>query len=402
MKKQSLRVSAKSACRMFQDDDNTRQLWSLTLPVKELPRGLPYGPNARNAKLNVKPVQAMQETLNVEPQEFIYYNNGIMLVVESLQARRIDGGDFDVQISYLESTDSDDEQDRFSGHGVLNGGHTYMALMNALEQADRSSDSYPHIDRAYVQVTVAVGIKEDDVPRISRARNLSRPVPEYSLKNLEGQWDKVIACLPQKYHKNVVFKEGDPDKFPAYTVVDLVQRLALLNNELFPWRSDRSKGVKELHPVSVYTGKGSLVSRWNNGKNYGQVLPLLPDILWLEEKVMEAHEQCNGKGGDKIVVSRMSGNAAKPCTLITGKTFGVTVAAPYVMPVMAAFRVFIQDGRWIRAKEDLWEEYGFMLVKKLWEEYKLEGRSSAATFGRSKSTWATLVNEVVKDFIRVQ
>lgn len=412
MQEKHLRFFAKSACRVFQDeqdwttrgDSGDRQLWSLTLAVNNLPRNLPYGPNARNARLDAKPAKAMLNTLESEPENFIYYNNGIMLVVGSFQAKRVEGGHFDIRIAYTESSDSDDELDRFLGHGVLNGGHTYKALTHALDGPHSPGEFYPKIDRAFVQVTVAVGINEDNIASISRARNLSKPVPDYALKNLNGDWEGIRVYLPMQCRPNVVFKpeelEGDLDRRPVYTVVDLVQRLALLNNDLFPWRSDKSSGVRELHPLAAYTGKGSLIARWAE-ENYRQVLPLLPDILWLEEKVMEAHQSLNGHGNGKVAISKVSGCDKRPCTLITGKSFSLTVAAPFVMPVMAAFRVLLKDGRWIAPKEELWDKYGVRLVKKLWEEYKSEGRSSAASFGRSKSTWITLVNEITRDFVQI-
>jgi len=100
------------------DNDDKKQIWTLTLAVKELPQGFPYGPNARNADLNAKPAKAMLKTLESEPKQFIYYNNGIMLVVDSLQAKRVEGGDFEVTIKYIEP---DEETEDFVGHGVLNG-----------------------------------------------------------------------------------------------------------------------------------------------------------------------------------------------------------------------------------------------------------------------------------------
>ncbi|WP_235082916.1 hypothetical protein ACF3DV_00395 [Chlorogloeopsis fritschii PCC 9212] len=37
-------VITKSACRAFVDGE--AEIWNLTLPVLELPKGLPFGPNA--------------------------------------------------------------------------------------------------------------------------------------------------------------------------------------------------------------------------------------------------------------------------------------------------------------------------------------------------------------------
>jgi hypothetical protein len=396
-----IRLFAKSACRVFQDsiaEDSTqeRQIWSLTLSVEQLPQDLPYGPNARNADLSAKPAKAMLATLRSEPEQFIYYNNGIMLVVGSLRTKRVEGGDFEVLLSYNEP--NEDTED-FLGHGVLNGGHTYRALMHALHGTHKRGEKYPEIDKAFVQVTVAVGIDEESVSSISRARNLSKAVPDYALKNLEGDWQRIEDYLPKKYRKNVVFKpnefEANPEEAPQYTVVDLVQRLALFNNKLFDFR-------KESHPISAYTGKGSLIKKWNND-DYADIFHLLPEILWLEEKVMEKHEQINGhsNNGKTIVITKVSGCSKKQSSLITGKRFSLTVAPPFIMPVLAAFRLLIKDGEWIEPVEDLWEKYGDLLVSRLWETYKNEGRSSAASFGRSKSTWTTLTNTIAMKFVQI-
>ena len=396
MKNKQVQFLAKSACRVFQDNDDKRQIWTLILAVKDLPQGFPYGPNARNADLGVKPAKAMLETLKSEPKEFIYYNNGIMLVVESLHAKRVDGGDFEVKIEYSEP---DEGTEDFVGHGVLNGGHTFKVLMHALYGQHKPKENYPNINQAHVQVTVAVGIDEESVSSISRARNLSKAVPDYALKNLEGDWQQIEKYLPGSCRKNVIFKpneyEEDPDNDPKYTVVDLVLRLALLNNELFDFK-------KEHHPTAAYSGRGSLVSKWDNEK-YNDILPLLPDILWLEEQILATHESLNGHStnGKKIVISKVSGCSTKSSTLITGRTFNLTVAPPFIMPVLAAFRLLIKDGKWIAPKEELWEKYGVMLVERLWDTYKTEGRSSAASFARSKSTWSTLTNLIAMQFVQI-
>lgn len=395
MRNKQIEFFAKSACRVFQDDDNSRQIWTLTLAVENLPRDLPYGPNARNADLSAKPAKAMLKTLESEPRSFIYYNNGIMLVVESLSAKRVESGDFQVRIRYSEP---DEETEDFVGHGVLNGGHTYKTLMYALYGQHKPKENYHNINQAHVQVTVAVGIEEESVASISRARNLSKAVPDYAMKNLEGDWQEIENFLPSDYRKNVVFKpnEDDSDSSLRYTVVDLVQRLALLNNELFPFKDDR-------HPTIAYSGKGALVSQWDNEK-YKSILPLLSDILWLEEKIMEAHGLLNGKGKDngKTVISKVNGCSDKSSTLITGRTFNFTVASSFVFPVLAAFRLLLRDGKWIEPKEELWERYGVMLVQRLWEKYHKDGRSNAAFFARSNDTWSTLTYLIfMQQFVQI-
>lgn len=394
MKPLELAFTAKYACRSYVE--GSAEIWNLTVSASEIPKGLPYGPNARNASLSAKPAKAMLKTLKNEPEKFILYNGGIMLIADKISAKRIDGGDFKVQIELTVPT-TEDEGD-FLGHGVLNGGHTYKALMHALYGQHKPKESYPKTSTAFVQLSVAVGIEEDEISQISHARNLSLSVPVYALKNLEHIWQPIEAALPQEYRRNVVFKpneDGEFDDKAEYDVTDLVRRLALLNNKLFDFRQDK-------HPIKAYQSRGSLVQSWKE-EDYQEIIPLLKDILWLEEQIIKQHEEINGKGsGKKIVISKVSGCKAKSMKLITGyETKQLTLGDIFFMPILAAFRVFVKDGDWIKPVEELWEEWGSNLVDRLWDTYRSEGRSSASAFGRSKSTWSTLTNMVAMQFIQI-
>ncbi|MEH2002369.1 MAG: AIPR family protein [Nostoc sp.] len=393
-----LSVSAKSACRAFVDGET--EIWNLTIPVSELPQGLPFGPNARNASLDAKPAKAMLKTLSSEPEKFVLYNSGIMLIADQIKATRVEGGDFTVKLK-LNVPTSDDEGD-FLGHGVLNGGHTYKCSMHALHGKHKRGELYLRIASAYVQVSVAVGINEDEIKNISRSRNLSLSVPLYALKNLAHDWKPIEEALPEQYRHNVLFKPNEDwgiDEKVNYDVTDLVRRLALFNNKLFDFRQDK-------HPLKAYSSLGSLVQDWKE-EDYKEVIPLLKDILWLEQKIMEQHVKVNGKvnatgaSGKKIVISKVSGCSQKPMKLITGVEIPLTIGEIFYMPVLAGFRVLLRDGQWTKPVEELWEEWGPKLVDRLWDTYKSEGRSSASAFARSKSTWSTLTNMVAMQFVQI-
>lgn len=387
-------LRAKSCCRAFVDGDT--EIWNLTIPVSELPKGLPFGPNARNASLDAKPAKAMLKTLSSEPEKFILYNSGIMLIADEIKSTRVEGGDFIVKIK-LNVPTSDDEGD-FLGHGVLNGGHTYKVSMHAQYGNHKANESYPEISKAFVQISLAVGIKEEEIAKISRSRNLSLSVPLYALKHLEHEWKPIEEALPKEYHPNVVFRpneDADLDEKVKYDVTDLVRRLALVNNKLFDFRKDK-------HPLKVYSSPGGLVQRWNQ-EDYKEVIPLLKDILWLEQKIMEQHVKVNGTGakGGKIVIAKVSGCRQKPMKLITGAEIALTIGDIFYMPVLAAFRVLIKDGQWTKPVEELWGDWGPKLVDLLWDTYKKEGRSKASAFASSKSTWSTLSNMVAMHFVQI-
>lgn len=394
MEMRNVLMTAKSACRSYVDGET--EIWNLAVPASELPQNLPYGPNARNASLTAKPAKAMLKTLKDEPDKFILYNSGMMLIADKIAAKRIEGGDFKVSIS-MDIPSAEDEGD-FLGHGVINGGHTYMVLMHALHGKHKPRESYPNLSQACVQVSVAVGINEDEVAQISLARNLSLSVPLYALKNLDNIWQPIKEALPPEYRRNVVFKPNEDGEFEGkadYDVTDLVRRLGLLNNKLFDFRNDK-------HPIKAYQSRATLVKEWKE-ENYKEVLPLLKDILWLEEQIFKKQESINGtKGaGKKIVISKVSGCKAKKMKLITGYTSDLTLGDIFYMPVLAAFRVFIKNGEWIEPVDVLWEKWGDKLVDRLWDTYRQEGRSSASAFARSKSTWSTLTNMLAMQFVQI-
>lgn len=394
MKIEKLTVSAKYACRAY--SNGTTEIWNLTIPVSQLPKGLPYGPNARNASLDAKPAKAMLKTLAIEPERFILYNGGLMLIAHEIKASRVDGGDFNVNLT-LNVPTNEDEGD-FLGHGVLNGGHTYKVLMHALYGKHKRGESYVNASDAYVQLSVAVGIDEAEIAQISRARNLSQSVPVYALKNLARDWKPIEDALEKKYRQNIIFKPNEDEDWEEeakYDVTHLIRRLALVNNYLFDFRQDK-------HPMKAYSSPGSLIQNWKE-EDYKEVIPLLNDILWLEEQIMEQHVNINGTQATAKtkVISKVSGCSKSPMKLITGKEIPLTIGDIYYMPILAAFRVLIKDGQWIEPVDQLWEQWGSKLVESLWDNYKREGRSSAAVFARSKSTWSTLTNLVAMQFVRI-
>lgn len=368
MKPETYAFACQKVCRSHRIDN--RELWALTVLAKDLPLGLKYGPNARFAELKTRAAKDMLETLETEPESFIFKNNGIMVVADSLRSE-----DNKVTLVCHESEPDDDSP----GHGVLNGGHTYRVLQHALSSTDPRFTNVG--EKAAVLITVGLGIPDEEIWRISRARNTSEKVPLHALRELAGDWSIVKANLPASSRHLVAFKPNDPEATDElYDTTDLVRRLALLNNEAFP----AEDGV---HPVAAYTSITSVVKRYKP-ETFLSVGQLLPDVLKLEELIVRHWEEINGNGPNKVGITRASGCSAESCTLLSGHRAKLTLADPFVLPIIAAFRVFIKDGKWVQPMEDLWEKYGPKTVKALWEAYRETGRSSAAVFGRAKGSWA--------------
>lgn len=359
--------SCQKVCRSHRIEGS--ELWTLTVQAKDLPLGFKYGPNARFAELKTRAAKEMLETLESDPGSFIFKNNGMMLVAEAIRSEGTE-----VSLVCAESEPDEDAP----GHGVLNGGHTYKVLQHALTSKDPRFQEVG--EQAFVILTVGIGISEDEIWRISRARNTSEKVPLHALRELAGDWSIVKAHLPPTSRPLVAFKPNDPEApDELYDTTDLIRRLALLNNKMFP-------AEQGSHPVQAYTSIGTVVKKYTPS-SFAEVAPLLPDALKLEEMIVRHWEAVKGKGGEKIFITKASGCSAEPSQLLSGYTASITLADPFVLPVMAAFRVFIVGGRWAVPMDDLWEKYGPKTVRALWEAYRETGKSSAAVFGRAKGSW---------------
>jgi AIPR protein len=237
MKTAKYSFAVEKACRSVKDGD--KELWTVTVRLKHLPRNLKYGPNARYATLDTKPAKEMLRTLSADPETFVYKNNGLMVVAQGVKA---EGSLVEMHCKEKDGDPADDEN--FIEHGVLNGGHTYRVLEHVLDSNDEQFAQA--IETATVLITVAIGISQDDIAGISRARNTAQSVPLYALRNLAGDWSILKKYLPADVRKRVAFKPADPDANAdaEYDTTDLVRRIALLNNDMFP----AEQGV---HPVPV-------------------------------------------------------------------------------------------------------------------------------------------------------
>jgi hypothetical protein len=325
MKNAKYSFAVEKACRSVKEGE--REMWTLTVRLKHLPRGLKYGPNARYATLDSKPAKEMLKTLAADPETFVYKNNGIMVVAQSI---KVDGNVVEMHCREVEQDDGEE----IIEHGVLNGGHTYRVLEHVVDSGEERYEQA--FEATSVLMTVAIGISQDDIASISRARNTAQSVPLYALRNLAGDWSILKKHLPADVRKRIAFKPADPEADPdaEYDTTALVRRIALLNNDMFP----AQQGV---HPVAAYTSIGTLVTKYKQ-ENFVAIAPLLPDLLRLEELVVRRSEAINGRGPGKVLISNASGCSKEPCVLLSGYESSLTLADPFVLPVIAAFRVFVK------------------------------------------------------------
>src|SRR5229473_120706 len=357
--------------------------WILWVRVRSLPSDLPLDPNARNPVLEGRIPEAIEATLRERPVEFVRLNSGLTIVARACNVR-----DYQATLILQSFSEKEEQEDGRRGDGLLNGGHTYAIIQQVLKDtpADAIPAGMPDPGEAVVRVEVQTGLREEDLADISRARNTSIPVPEFAIQNLARKWSGIEAQLTPDMRKRVAFKGGDPratDNALDLDVGDLVKLLALFNNRLYP------AGKKE--PVAAYTSEKALIQRWKP-QDYDHLVPRLRDFIRLHDAVVLEYaskfSSTRGRKADGVRVAR----EGQRFTLLIGVQTELLVPAPFVFPVLAALRVFLDESGWLVPVDQLISdpEYVPFLCGDAYEQYRKEGRSNAAYFGRNRQVWQNL------------
>mgnify|MGYP000718196507 CR=1 FL=1 len=119
-------------------------IYYLLVNMKDLPENIPLDVNPRVPKMGTNVEKRLINAV-VEPETDFYVNNrGIVI---SAQAFSFNSTDSEVTIDLGEQND---ENDRFS-YGILDGGHTYTAIM-------QNRDKIPENIEKYVRIEVIISV----------------------------------------------------------------------------------------------------------------------------------------------------------------------------------------------------------------------------------------------------
>jgi AIPR protein len=357
--------------------------WVLWVRAGDLPVDLPLDPNARRPDTSTKTPQAIKTTLQENPEHFVRLNSGITIVARDAS---VDPTKPPTVQLWLDSCTPEEEEEGKRGDGVLNGGHTYAVIKEVLAEYEKDPDRAERKDPrdAVVRVEVQTGISEDQLAAISRARNTSTPVQEYSIKNLGQAWAGIKKVLPLDIRKRVAFLENDPeatDNSLDLDVGDLVKLLALFSPLYPPGKKD---------PIAAYQNEKALVARWKP-EQYVDLIPHLPDFIKLHDMVGQVFAKKVMQKAGKVDGVRLAPKD-RPFILLSGMKSKHLIPPSFTFPVLAALRVFFDNGRWLVPMEKLISDpqYVEALCEYAYEQYREVGRSRASYFGRNKQVWRTL------------
>lgn len=308
------------------------------VPVTELPTVFdefmavnPRVPNRTKRGVLTGPVsQGILKTLRELPDEMALKNQGLYILADNVSFK---GGK-------LRFTLSDKGK-----HGLVNGGHTYAAIMEAREGA--TEEELAQLGEAYVKLNIMSGIPVDFVAELAEGLNRSRQVDDPSLMNLQGEFDairRVLKDTPAAQH--IAYHQGDRGE--VY-ISEILVYLALFDVDRFTERRQPS-GLYNRQALGLKYFQEDVK---NKHKSIRQRIQLLPDILWLVDAVRLAVPEAARKGGFQFGRAKVGGDGRaklqKEIVLpFTEQTTTYRVPAGWVYPIVSAFRANLgqdKDGR---------------------------------------------------------
>jgi hypothetical protein len=350
--------------------DITRHI--LFVPVRTVPKGLPLDPNARIPNLNRRVYRDLRDSLLddgvLEEGMFHLKHKGITLVAQKVEQKG-GGEEFIVTMK--------------SGHGVLDGAHTYELITTT------PKDALPEMQ--FVKFEILTKVPEEWIADIAGGLNTSVQVQPMSLDNLRGDFEWIKNELSDEpYARNIAWKENEDGEFDAR---DLISLLTLFNIDLFPNSADSQQ------PVVAYEKKSKALQLFEaKPKSYKKLRPMLKEILVLHDTIRrDSREHWNDIGGQfgkfKFVEEREKGEFSFP---FTGKKAKYRLTNGALYPMLGAFRWMVES----KGKGFRWRG-GFNRVIERWEGSAEElmrmtaqantelGRNPNA-IGKSRNHWANL------------
>lgn len=247
--------------RTFTEDTGKRYV--AKAPVATLPQDLPLDVNAREQNLHTGVARAIRRSLTDRPDIFHVLNRGLVVTAESAV--------FDQASRLLSLHLTDPEL-----HGILDGGHTYRVIVEALQKN-------PSLD-AFVTVEILTGM-EEYVADIVDARNTSVQVDAASLANVRNEFDPILDWLDAHGIKRNRIRVKQFDDEADIPILDVLAIMYCFDPVAFG--TDKSGTSRP--PLRAYSGKAHVLKHVRDTGNIarytGQMLPLLPDILWLWDYV---------------------------------------------------------------------------------------------------------------------
>lgn len=272
-------------------------------------------------------ISGILNTLRQSPADMVLKNQGIYVLADAVE--------FDGKEKVSSGTLSLTLRD-VGKHGIVNGGHTYAAIREAVDSA--SEEERRTLDRAYVRLNVYTGVDEEFVPEIAEGLNRSKQVDDPSLLNLQGDFDSIRKVMRNKPGAGqIAYHQGDDG---SVYISEVLVYLEMFNVHRYSSRR---------HPNSLYN-RQSLGFQYfqddlrTDASTIDALTALLPEILQLADHIRAAVPESSNRNRltfGRVKVGKERAGSARPRPIhlpFIGATTQYRVPNGWVYPMLSAFR----------------------------------------------------------------
>jgi len=334
--------------------------------------------NPREIKKTTAVYKDMVSTLLEESDKFHERNRGITIVADSIK--------YDDKNKTVVVEMSDKKY-----HGVIDGGHTLQAILDA-------QDSPPDGWSAHVFIKALCGIEKDQIAEIAGGLNTSQQVDLKSLENLKEHFEGLKKALSkQSYSKSIAYKMNEKG---AIDVRDVLQYLAVFDCDKY---SDKK------HPSDIFGRKEAIVREFARQAkkqdpsvdSFGKLITKAPEILalrdLLEKKVLKQKGIGKYSSGKN---TRIRSDRNKDSHLVfIDETVNGKIPLGWVMPMLGAFRANVdwdssnKTFNWIEPIEELLDDCVEDLFLNITDIHEREN-SRPEYVGRNAMAWRACYSSV--------
>lgn len=360
-------------------EGDNRSVYHAWVNVNDLPEGFPTEVNPREVNPRTKVYNKIVSSLTSSDESFFVNNRGLLISAKEL---RVDTLNREMQINIGSFNEEDN-----SIYGVLDGGHSYHAILNNRDKLDPSTNQYVHLE-----IMTNVRVIDD----LAAARNTSVQVSDKAIAELAEKFDFVKEALAFEPYKNdISYRENESDKL--LDSVDFVRLMYCFNVFKFP--DDSTK-----QPIAAYSGKAQVLKDYladfGKRETYTKIAPLLPEITKLydviEGEMPTAYLEVTPGG----LFGRIKGVDVKEREMATKfyqKPMNHQISQGLIFPIIAAFRALITEKEgelvWEVNPLEVWNKLRGKLVNNTIEMSRQLGNNPQSA-GKSGTLWSQNLDAV--------
>ncbi len=345
---------------------------------------LPLDANVRLPSENSIPYREMMKTLERDPARFFLQNSGISVIASDVKVNKQDKI---VKLHFEPNT------------GIVNGGHTQLALLDAKDQRD--------ISRAKVKLEVIkYTFTAQELAVIAASRNTASNVKPYSTAEKKGLFIKIKNEMLLPFEKHIIWyenREVPNDKgMPALDLIAYLNLFDVTTNQ-----SDYSPELSE-QPNKSATSKSAVFKAWEiDPEKIRQTYPLINDILNLLEHIQTTFDKKIPKGFTTLGVMKNLKDQNK-MSLFTGKKISFDMPKQFLLPILASLRADVKydevNGKigWYEKPEEVFDRCKASIVTDLLKTYKSTYHNELNRASKDSNLWRILYLNVERSIDKTE